>query len=228
MIETTKLETMELGYEYTTQELSDCFKAIWGAVSWPGNRPGHVVVVGMGHEPYLNSHKVYLLAEYESFDMRKLIYQCGVLDLKYGVTLPDYSGKSGQWVGDFENSAADQLIQEMNAKHTHCQFSLNPTLMLEMESFYSYVLPKIKELLQRDCRRLFLKNSRITNYLKEILETEIASLKIGDYPSVESLGFAIVEMLRQEQQEVGAQGPKLSPYDNNILTRGLRIGNQRK
>ena len=66
-----------------------------------GRRAGWVIRYHMGN------HDVYLLDEFESFDMRQLVRQCGVLDFKYA---PD------RWVGDYHNDAASLFIDEMNAE----------------------------------------------------------------------------------------------------------------
>ncbi|MBL7190031.1 MAG: hypothetical protein ISS70_27200 [Phycisphaerae bacterium] len=114
-------------------ELRDQCKAIWGGVAWPGKRPGCAVVIGMDRKMHLGSHDVYLLDEFESFDTRKLVRQCGVRDLKYS---PD------RWIGEWNNDAASRFIQDMNAEyeqgnHSNSKvhrrkFTLKPTPILEM------------------------------------------------------------------------------------------------
>ena len=219
------LRTTKLGHTFRYTELLNHCRAIWGAVAWPAKLAGFAVVIGMGHEPHFDSHDIYLLEEFESYDMRQLIRQCGVLDLKYSISLSrSYRpGESGQWIGDYENDAASRFIQEMNDETTSRHFGLNSTPMLEMERPYQYMLPQIKELLESERRQLYLKNSKITNYLSEIEENEIAELEFGEYSSIEALAFAVIEMRNYiRSQEQFAHLPKHDPWDDNILLRGMK------
>jgi len=221
------LRTTELGRIFTYAELLNYCRAVWGGVAWPGKRPGFAVVVAMDYKSHFDSHDIFLLDELESWDQRKLIRQCGALDLKYGISLHgEYgAGSSGRWVGDFKNDAA-RMNAESNRKGPK-QFSLSPTLMFEMQSLYAYILPQIKELLNPERRMLFLKGSKILNYLSEIEESEIADLERGAYPAIEALAFAVIELLQWEG-DVRVQEPQRSPWDNDVLTRGFRSGRARR
>lgn len=224
-------KTIELGHTFRIPDLPILFKAVWGGVAWPGKRPGFAVVIGMSHEPHSDSHDIFLLDEFESFDMRELIRQCGAMDLKYAISLPDYSGKSGQWIGDFENDAASRFIQEMNddSKMHRGQFNLSPTLMLEMENLYSFVLPQIKGILNPDRRMLFLKNSKILSSLSEIESDEITELEIGAYPAIEALAFAVIELLEWEKNSrVHQARTNQSPYAKNVLLVGTKRDPRRR
>ena len=225
------LRTTELGRTFTYAELQTHFRAVWGGVSFPGKQAGFAVVIGMDYKPHFDSHDIFLLDECESFDMRKLVRQCGILDLKYGISLSrSYRpGESGRWVGDFKNDAAAKFIDEINAEQRRDgsaqgrePFSLTPSLMLEMENLYGYVLPQLKDLLTAERRQLFLKGSKIVGYLSEIEDAQISELAIGSFSSIEALAFSVIE-LRDEQAVKVQQGPQKSPYDNNILTRGLKM-----
>ena len=177
----------------------------------------------MGLERHLDGYDIYLLDEFESFDIRELVRQCGVMNFKYS---PD------QWIGDQKNAASSQFIEEMNResiqKHEHelsfavpkRQFSLCLTPMLEMKNLYSYILPQIKELLKHS--QLFLKESKVVNYLRSIQESEISELEKGEYPAIEALAFAVLELRSYvENQERIALHPAKSAYNNsNILDFG--------
>lgn len=181
------LKKAQLGQAFGWQEMKNCCKSIYGAVSWPGRRPGFVVVVAMDSAMRFDNHDICLLEESESFYMRDLVRSCGALDLKYS---PD------RWVGDYKNDAAFKFITEMNSEHErHGQkLRLTPTQLLDMEQLYPYILDEIRRLLSKGCRQLFLKDSKILNYLSEIEEGETASLELGDFPAVEALAFAVIEM----------------------------------
>lgn len=189
------IKTSELGQVFSDKELKQQFKEIYGGVSWQGERPGFAVVLGMDKRQHYDSHDIYLLDEYESFDMRQLVQQCGVLDFKYQPTV---------WIGDNRNNAADRLIREMNASFSRNRqewsFSLSSTTMLKMEDLYHYILSKLKELLDEERRQLFLRDSKILNYLSTIEPSEISDLELGSYPAIEALAFATIEMRKRSKQ----------------------------
>jgi len=203
------LRTIELGHAYTRTELLNHFRAVWGGVSFPGRRPGFACVLAMDYEPHLDSYDIFLLDEYESFDLRELIRQCRILDLRYSIQLErSYNPNSlNRWLGDDKNDAASRFIVEMNtesrndpAKHT-VRFALSATAILEMENLYSYILPQIKDLLTAERRQLFLKGSKIVGYLSEIEDAQISELEFGAYPAIESLAFAVIELRDAIEQE---------------------------
>ncbi|UCC97178.1 MAG: hypothetical protein JSW66_15190, partial [Phycisphaerales bacterium] len=197
------LRNVELGHSFTHNELLQHFRAVWGGISFPGRRPGFCVVVGMGHEKMCGRYIIYLLDEYESGDTRKLVRQAGALDVKYALsTLKSYYRPcdSGRWFGDDKNDAASRLIEEMNreqhrdgSEEGREPFRLTPTSMLEMEGFYLFALSTLKDLLNAERRMLFLKDSKILGYMSEIENGQSSELKLGDYPGIEALAFAVLE-----------------------------------
>jgi len=213
----------ELGHTFNLIELRTQCRAIWGGVSWPGKSKGFAVVAAMGQKTHPDNYEIYLLDEYESFDMQELINQCFVLDFKYS---PE------RWIGDWENDAARKFIYESNQNNPNKRenrFSLTPTLMLEMKNLYSYILPQIKGLLKHS--QLFLKDSKVANYLR-IREDEVSEFETGEYPAIEALAFTVLEMRRhvEIQEKVSYEPPKEEPrhiclrgFDRkNILTHGMR------
>jgi hypothetical protein len=205
------------------QDLRDQCKAIWGAVAWPGKRPGCAVVLGMDRKEHLGNHDIYLLDEFESFDLRKLVRQCGALDLKYS---PD------RWIGQWDNDAASGFISEMNreyAQRNECRsavhrrkFSLRPTAIVEMEHIYPFILPQIKALVDPNRRRLFLGESKVATYLGDIEESEIAEMALGEFPTVEALAFGVIEMRAWVERENRAQYIPPRRQDYSPLWSGLR------
>ena len=192
------MKTVELGQEFELKELRKLCQAVWGGVCWPDKREGFAVVVGMDQQRHLDSYDIYLLDECKSDDTYQLVRQCGVLNYKY---CPD------RWIGENKNDAASQFIQEMNNEYEQIkrtsrhdftvhkrQFSIEPTLMLEMKKLYPYILAEIKRLLDEKHRLLELKNSKILSYLREIEEGETATLELGEYPAIEALAFVVIEM----------------------------------
>lgn len=222
------MKIAELGHTFSYRELRNQCSAVWGGVSWPGKRPGFAVVVGMDHKLHLDSRDVFLLEEFESFDIRQLVRQCGVLDLKYYISHHrSYSFESpDRWIGDYKHDAASRFIQERNEELQRGhgrddpspgrRFNLNSTSMFEMEKgLYSFILAQIKELTHPERRRLFLKDSKVANYLGEIEESEIAELEQGSYPAIEALAFATIEMLDHDRRSRAYAGSGQDDYNDD-------------
>jgi len=181
------LKKAKLGQTFCKMELMNSCKAVYSGVSWPGKRPGFAVVVAMDNKRHFDNYDICLLDEFESSSTRDLVRQCGALDFKYAPKM---------WIGDWKNDAADHFIQEMNSerKKQEREFCLAPTQMLDMVCLYQYILDEIKRLLDKERRQLFLKDSKILNYLSEIEENETANFELGDIPAIESIAFAVIEM----------------------------------
>jgi len=187
------IKTAELGHTFTRLELKNECRAIYGGVAWPGKRPGFAVVLGMGNDKHFDSYDIYLLDEFESIDTRELVRQCGVMDLKF---LPE------RWIGDDRNDAADKFIWEMNSErckpddsqiNMRC-LSICPTQILEMAFPYQYILPELKRLLNKGRRQLFLKSSKVLDSLAAIEPQGLSTLELGEFPSIEALAFAVIDL----------------------------------
>jgi len=193
------IKTAELGQDFTIEELKSQCKAIYGGVSWPSKRPGFAVVLGMSHDKHFDNYDIYLLDEFEHIDMWELIKQCGVLIFKYQPTM---------WIGDKKNDAADRFIQELNitlrrpekSNQEQLYFSVYSTPILDMKNPYPYIMSEIKKLVDEESRQLFLKDSKTKNYLGEIEPSEVVELQLGDYPAIEALAFAMIEMRKYGRQ----------------------------
>lgn len=187
------IKTTKLNYPLNDVELTNQCRVVYGGVAWPGKQQGFAVIISMMYEKHFDSYDIYLLAEFESGNTRELVRQCGAADARYKPTM---------WIGDNKNNAADRFINEMASELQspatsaiqRRAFYICPTMMLEMSQLYAYILPNLKTLLDPERKVLFLKESKIINYLSAIEESEIADLKLGDYPAVESLSFAVIEM----------------------------------
>lgn len=195
------IQKTELGHSFAYQELRNQCRAVWGAVSFPGERPGFAVVCAMNHKRHLDSYPIFLLDEFESFDTRELVRQSAALDLKYFITLhclykPD---ASDGWIGDSKNAAAAKFIEEMNAEDNRTHrgdsaphrepFRLSSTALLEMKPLYPFVLATLKDLVKAERRMLFLKDSKIKDYLSQIEEGEVADLELGGLSGYRGVGL---------------------------------------
>ena len=202
------VRTAQLGHPFNLGELEEHFQAVWAGVAWPGERPGFAVVVGLDRKRHFDGCDVILLEEYESFNIRQLVRQCGALDLKYAPT---------RWIGDRKNDAASRFIQEMNSecretdRHEFAaghgqftmnwresatdgrRFSLSSTPLIEMQDLYPYIVAQIAELTHKDRKQLWLKDGKAAAYLEPIQIGQTAELERGSFPAIEALGFAVIE-----------------------------------
>ncbi|MBC8468934.1 MAG: hypothetical protein H8D56_05635 [Planctomycetes bacterium] len=193
------IRTSKIGQEFTIEELKQQCKMICGGVCWPGKRPGFAVVLGMSHDKHFDNHDIYLLDEFENMDMWELIKQCGVLIQKYQPTM---------WIGDRKNDAADRFIRELNATFKRPEMpylkqlylSVCWTPILDMKNPYPYIMSEIKKLVDKKRRQLVLKDSKTKNYLGDIEPSDVADLQLGDYPAIEAMAFAVIELRRHGQQ----------------------------
>ena len=211
------IETAELGHTFTWTELHRQCVTVYGAVAWPGKRPGFAVIVGMNCY-----NKMYRLEEYESESIRELVRKCGALNFKfYDLNFQPYSYR---WFGNDKNDAACKFIYEMNQKNRE-RFSLNGSSILDMSQLYQFMLDKLGEFLKTDEKSLFLKESKVRNYLSSIESSEISDMELGEYPAIDAVAIAAIALqyTADRIRRRCNQGPPKSAYNNNVLTRGLKI-----
>lgn len=183
------------------------YNCVYGAIAFPGKNPGYAVIIGSCRREKFEQAEFYLIAETENRNSMGLIQECSALDLKYTPEL---------WYGDPDDSAGKAFVFELNEelkrkyqtsriasmRLLQCNtgiIEITKTAIIEIDEPYQYILPILKRLLSKEKqRRLFIPpSSKILKYLSagEIPRDEvIAALKLGDYPAVEALAFAVIEM----------------------------------
>ncbi len=165
---------------------------IYGAVAWPGKRPGFAVIVGQRTKAPTD---LVVLDETEDSDIRAMVWACGGLDYFYR---PD------AWLGDPENRAAQQFIREMNtenrqARRQYCRgFHLrrSPVLDIKKQTF-DYLYPTLKKTLAEG--HLVLKEGKLKDYMVQPQAGDLPAIEFGDYPAIEALGFAVLELERTHE-----------------------------
>ena len=191
-----------MGTRFDSKEVQK-YKNIFGGIAFPGKRPGFAVIIGQAWHKTLGSHDLVYLDEVESDDTRELIRLCGGLDYFY---------YPKAWIGDSKNQAAERFIREFNKDHKGERrgFHIRRTPILEMQTAFAYMFPAIKELLYKPRRRLFLKEkTKLVDYLRQPQEADLPEIVWGDYPAVEALAFAVLELERINT------GEKMTSVNNN-------------
>ena len=174
-----------LGYTFSPEKMDYWIKTVFGAVAFPGKNPGFIAVAGMSKRPEIaGKHVIYLLDEYESYDMRRLIRQVGVLNQKY---------KPYRWVGDSRNTAVDRFRREMNEENS-TKVSFHSSTLFDIEFPYEYILPTIRYMINQDSRLLHLKESLSLGYMASIKPDEIRDMPWGEYPAIEAVGMVAIEL----------------------------------
>lgn len=160
------------------------YKKIYGAMALPGKGKGFAVIVGRERHA---AERVVLLDEVEAGDIRKLVRDCGAYDYFYS---PDV------WYGDTDNPTLMSFIREMN-KDTEAPgdkpFVLRRTKLLDKKNdLFSYILPMLRNLIERG--HFILKDGMTKTFLSQPQEADLSTIELGDYPSIEALAFAVLEI----------------------------------
>ena len=184
-IEWSKVKAAPLGQTFDTKALRESCTAVRGAVSWPGKNPGFVVIIAMNRFKHfsIERREIVLLDEIETRDMWDLVRKCAALNLKY---------EPATWFGDPDNATAQRFIREMG-RERQTTFSLIPTPIVQIDRPFQYMLQSLRRMLKLEDRVLFLKDSKILDYLGQIVEDEETELELGAFPSIEALAFAALE-----------------------------------
>lgn len=196
------------------KEQDKLYRKIYGAVAWPGKRQGFAVVIGQKRERRLGGYDLVFLDEIEESDTRKLVRACGGFDYFY---------RPEMWLGETKNAAADKFIREMNIENKSIEkcregqrsFKMRRSPVLDMKNAFDYIYPMLKELLEKDRRRLFLKESKLQGYMFQPQESDLATIEFGDYPAIEALAFAVLELERQAKPKQKRHQFSINNYEKN-------------
>jgi len=180
-------------------QLRNLYPAIVGGISWPSNERGYAVVLGVGRDTLNAPWVAYVIAEAEEADITDLIRHCCLLDLQFA---PD------RWIANWENDAAFLTMGEVNKQYADEHGSAwrglkaSKPLILEHKRPYEYIMPKILDRLKVGQERLVLKNSLAYQRLFQLDDLDkpdvkrLPEMKWGDYPHIEALAFALLEVFR--------------------------------
>ena len=59
---------------------------------------------------------------------------------------------------------------------------------------YQYLLPKLKRLLDAKAKTLYLKDSKVLDYMGSINADEIPEMPWGTYPAIEAVALGVIEL----------------------------------
>lgn len=207
-----KLKDRPLNEVLDERQRKRLYTVIVGGVSWPSKQDGYAILLAMGRETTFSPWCAYAIEEYETSDIYKLIRHCCQLQLKWE---PD------RWVADIENDAAFEIVARTNMEFERDKgdawegFPASPPIILDHKRPYEFISPTIRKNLQEDRKRLYLKNAK-AEYMMTLLETrEISNYKWGDFPHLEALCFALMDIYTLHEDTFDIQRHK--PADRNPM-----------
>jgi hypothetical protein len=176
------------------------FADIAGGVSYPGKRPGFAIVAGLRTIDRGEHYEVYVLDEFESVDLRKLLRWCHATGPRYNID-PD-PGQFFRWAGDYEHAAAGRIVGEINDENRsqprRDTLSICGSSLLDSGDKFNARIPSIiKDRRDPSHQSLFTRGSLVETYLNFIQSGGPADLKRGDYPAVEALAFVDTHLRQQ-------------------------------
>jgi hypothetical protein len=176
------------------------FADIVGGVSYPGKRPGFAIIAGLRTIDRGEHCEVYVLDQFESVDLRKLLLWCHAAGSRYNIA-PD-PDRTFRWAGDYKHAAAGRIVGEINDEnrsqpHRDLLSICASSLLDSGVGFYAYIPSIIKERREQSHQSLFTRGSTVESYLNSIQSDHPADLRLGDYPAMEALAF-VDTLLRQQ------------------------------
>lgn len=200
---------------YDSDDKDHWYRRIIGGVEWPGKRPGFAVVVGEDFEEdkSLDVHHLWVLKEHETESTKKLIEKC--MEFKY-------NNGANKWYGDISNEIEMAFVEKANKNinyRDHLYIEEAP-FSDEPEAF-AFCVRIIKKCVDTQGKYLHFNKSEIPAYLREIQSEAKDSLKVGDYPAISALGYAIGYLSTYEPPSLESRAVDDSKaYDYNPLRWG--------
>ena len=242
---TCDIKQTELGREFEYNELCEAAEAVWGGITWPsGERAGCVVVVAAGRIRYEGGYEISVLEEFASFDVHRLVIECVSMDAKYWISQPredQRDAPTGRWIGDPTHEASKIFLREANEAfryEAHVKMGsynrrlsgaitirkiiFRPSVLLEQENLYDFLLPRLGKWRIKGYKLLFTKECEIAGSL-EALDGPgvglVADLKVGAYPDIEALGCVCVELQRHlKRRDLAVCGGDYNPADRGVTS----------
>jgi hypothetical protein len=176
------------------------FADIAGGVSYPGKRPGFAIIAGLRTVDRGEHCEVYVLDEFESADLRKLLHWCHATGPRYNIA-PD-PDRSFRWAGNSQHATAGRIAGEINDENLgqsrRDSLSICGSSLLDSgTAFYAYVPSILGERRNQSHPSLFTRGSTVENHLISIQSDHPVDRRLGDYPAVEALAF-VDTLLRQQ------------------------------
>ncbi len=197
-----------------SDDLDHWYRRIVGGVGWGGKRPGFIVVVGEDFEQdkSLGARHLWVLKEFEAESTKKLLEKCMEFKCNNGAQ---------NWYGDISN-----LIEMNSVEKANKELSYRNHLYIKKAPFsddpeaFTFCVRIIEKCLSPH-KFLHFEESKIPAYLQEISQENRDSLKVGDYPAIAALGYAIGYLNTYEPPSMEDYGTGDDEAPWNPLTHGM-------
>jgi hypothetical protein len=194
--------------EHFSHEQDRLYKRVFAGISWPLTRPGYICIIAELIQP--TEHLYNLLDEYEDFDYEQLISRAGALDYFY---------RPEKWLSGELDKATKKLLLEANKQPDHRlgsrKLKILPSRLKGLgDELFRYVYPRLKRMSGPEGELDISKGKLLLNYMSLPQDNEIATIGYGDFPAIESLAYAVMEL-----EESGKAGQKRYDKVNNSYTR---------
>ena len=159
------------------------FADVAGGVSYPGKRPGFAIIAGLRTIDRGEHCEVYVLDEFESMDLRKLLHWCHATGSRYNID-PD-PDRSFRWAGDYKHATGGRIVGEINDENRsqprRDTLSICGSSLLDSGvSFYAYIPPILRERREQAHPSLFTRGSTVENHLNSIQSDHPADRRLGE------------------------------------------------
>lgn len=181
--------------EHFPNEQDQLYKRIYGGIGWPGARPGYICIIGELRQP--KEHQFILLDEAENFDIESLIARAAALDLYF---------KPERWFSGEIDKATQKLLTETNKLPEKIPGSrpirIIPSRLNSLEDeVFRYVYPKLKRMTGHGGHLDISKGKLLLNYMSLPQDSEISTIKLGEYPSIECLAYVALELEKSKSDK---------------------------
>jgi len=177
-----------MSIEHFPDEQDKFFKRIFGGISFSGERPGFICIIGELRQPGAN--RFILLDEFESFDSEALIRRAGAFDVYY---------RPEKWLSGELDKATNKLLLEFNKgldpRQVGRHLRIIPSRIKGLEDeLFKYCFPKLRKMIGPQGDLDISKAKLLLNYMSLPQDSEIGGIKFGDYPAIEAAIFCINDL----------------------------------
>lgn len=164
------------------------YRAIAGALEWPSERPGAVIVVGvdLSKDPKLGTYKMRVLAAEEEAGVTALVKRALALREDY---------LAAEWYGN-QNSPMMQLVVTMNDQLRMLgkqEFWLVEPHWSRDPKAFGYYVSAIKDFLARGALELGTDNP-VSSRLLELSPEGLRQISVEDFPTITALAYAVTSL----------------------------------
>jgi len=188
----------KLAVRYQNLETGDLYLCLSGAIAWPGDKPGFILLGAMQEVEGKADPILVGIEEYQDSDIRNLILKARELSKKY---TQNCAAVPFSWLGDPEtgyNSMIDRVKWVFRKKQLY--FNLDYPPHYDDKAAFRVYCRTIFSMAKKDIKRVLLSKCPILKgEIGFVLSDEIIQKsKVSDYPAVAALGYLLTYFIEYE------------------------------